>query len=250
MQPILDGVNIPWLDLRARVLELPPKSELVIVPGVGGSALEAAQVLQSMGRACRICDDFQFGGDSCVGRLWKPNPLLEASVQDKPGTALDLGCGSGRDSVFLASAGWQVDAVDRLPDALERVQALARRSLIDASNIRVLQADLRKPFTFPQAAYDLIICFFMPRLAVMTALPDLIAPGGMVLVEGFTKTHQEKFGKPKGDQVLDFDQLRQAFANAAKLEYAESWHEGRHTGRLLISGLNGSFMRQIDKSDP
>ena len=43
-----------------------------------------------------------------------PAPLLvQAAELLRPGRALDLACGTGRNALFLASLGWQVTAVDR-----------------------------------------------------------------------------------------------------------------------------------------
>ncbi|MEU9187776.1 methyltransferase domain-containing protein [Streptomyces sp. NPDC048484] len=57
--------------------------------------------------------------------MWKgtPNPLLaETAAQlSPPGHALDLGCGEGGDTIWLATHGWQVTAVDIAPTALQRV---------------------------------------------------------------------------------------------------------------------------------
>lgn len=39
------------------------------------------------------------------------------------GLAIDLGCGAGRDSLELLRRGWQVLAVDKAAEALERLQA-------------------------------------------------------------------------------------------------------------------------------
>ena len=38
---------------------------------------------------------------------------------------MDLGCGAGRDSCFLALRGWDVLAVDNMPKALDRARLLA-----------------------------------------------------------------------------------------------------------------------------
>ena len=40
-----------------------------------------------------------------------------------PGRALDLGCGTGTDSIYLAQQGWHVTGIDMVPEAL----AIARR---------------------------------------------------------------------------------------------------------------------------
>jgi SAM-dependent methyltransferase len=58
--------------------------------------------------------------------------------------AIDLGCGSGREAVYLAAQGWQVVAVDRLPEALQRGRDLQRRYAPDSPPIQWVCADLER----------------------------------------------------------------------------------------------------------
>ena len=53
-----------------------------------------------------------------------PPEVMAFAATLSAGRALDLGCGSGRASIYLARRGWQVDGVDFIPDAIE----LARNS--------------------------------------------------------------------------------------------------------------------------
>ena len=68
-----------------------------------------------------------------------PQDLTSRDVQhrgssdEKRKICLDLGCGAGRDSVFLALRGWDVLAVDNMPKALARVRRLAARCGANAS---------------------------------------------------------------------------------------------------------------------
>lgn len=68
--------------------------------------------------------------------------LVEAE-QPAPGRALDLGCGTGTSSVYLAANGWDVVGVDFAPRAID----LARRRAADASvagRIRFVVADVTR----------------------------------------------------------------------------------------------------------
>ena len=54
--------------------------------------------------------------------------LAEICRKRKPGRALDIGCGAGTDSVFLATQGWDVTALDFMPKALEYTEQRAREA--------------------------------------------------------------------------------------------------------------------------
>ena len=60
---------------------------------------------------------------------WEGHPLpavLKQQAESLPkGKALDIGCGTGESSVYLASQGWQVTAIDFVAKALKRAQARA-----------------------------------------------------------------------------------------------------------------------------
>jgi SAM-dependent methyltransferase len=55
------------------------------------------------------------------------------------GAALELGCGTGDTSIYLAKQGWQVTAVDFVPAALEKARAKA-----GAENVNFVHADVRQ----------------------------------------------------------------------------------------------------------
>jgi len=76
-------------------------------------------------------------------RAGRANPLLvEAARALRPGAALDLGCGAGGDTIWLAEHGWQVTAVDIAKTAVERVRAHAGELALDPEKWPVLRADM------------------------------------------------------------------------------------------------------------
>ena len=51
--------------------------------------------------------------------------VLEAVKVVKPGKTLDLGCGNGRNSLYLAANGYEVTAWDKNPMSIENIERIA-----------------------------------------------------------------------------------------------------------------------------
>lgn len=124
------------------------------------------------------------------GNIWSgnPNPQLVAETSAlAPGTALDVGCGEGADTVWLAGRGWQVTGVDISSVALER----AARHVSDqglAGQVTLEHHDLLS-WTPPAASFDLVSAQFMhlprpDREPLFARLSDAVAPGGTLLIVG------------------------------------------------------------------
>jgi SAM-dependent methyltransferase len=78
--------------------------------------------------------------------------LAEICHQRKPGRALDIGCGAGTDSVFLASRGWDVTSLDFMPKALEYTLQRAEAAGV---TVRPVEADITE--WQPDGTYDLVL---------------------------------------------------------------------------------------------
>ena len=91
-----------------------------------------------------------------------PNAHLTAEVGDqRPGRALDAGCGHGSDALWLAARGWQVTAVDFAATALAYAQSTAEAMGADvADRIEWIEADLAT-WTPQRDEYDLVVCLYV-----------------------------------------------------------------------------------------
>ncbi|HEY2195794.1 MAG TPA: class I SAM-dependent methyltransferase [Actinomycetospora sp.] len=118
--------------------------------------------------------------------------LVEGSEAVTPGRALDLGCGTGTDTIYLAAHGWDVTGIDMVPRAL----TMARRS---ASEAGVEAAFVHGDVTRLSAlgigqGYDLVLDFgclhTLPddlRGRYVQAVSQVAAPGATLLLYGFRR---------------------------------------------------------------
>ena len=83
-----------------------------------------------------------------------PTVLLSTWLAKLPhGRALDIACGAGRNALFLADHGYQVDAVDIADVALQRASATAEAASL---SVNWIARDLERE-TLPDGPYDLIV---------------------------------------------------------------------------------------------
>jgi len=87
-------------------------------------------------------------------KLAKPVRGLKKVLKYAPkGVALDIGAGEGRNSMFLAKNGFEVEAIDKIKEGLEKCKKFAKRYNLP---IRTRAIDIRK-FKFEKNKYSLII---------------------------------------------------------------------------------------------
>ena len=69
-----------------------------------------------------------------VEQSWRP--VLEGPEAPAPARALDVGCGSGRDAVYLAKHGWQVTGIDFVEKALDTARQRAREEGVEVEWVK------------------------------------------------------------------------------------------------------------------
>ncbi len=116
----------------------------------------------------------------------KANPILARFAAALPvGRALDLGCGTGGNALWLALQGWRMTAVDISANALVRAEAHAVTAGV-ADRIDFQQHDLAR--TFPSGTFDLVSALYLqspvglPREHVLRKGAAAVAPGGLLLI--------------------------------------------------------------------
>jgi len=122
------------------------------------------------------------------GLLWsaEPNRFLVAEVGDlRPGRALDLACGEGRNALWLASLGWRVTGVDYSQVAIAKGRD---RAAAENASVEFVCADLLD-YEPDESAFDLVAVLYLQlpavaRRAVLGKAKTALAPGGTVLVVG------------------------------------------------------------------
>ncbi len=86
----------------------------------------------------------------------EPPKFLVAALdqRERPGAALDIGCGAGTFSVYMAKRGYKVTAVDFMPQAVAMTLKQAREAGVD---IDVVQADITAFEPEPGQAFDVAL---------------------------------------------------------------------------------------------
>jgi len=111
--------------------------------------------------------------------------LVDAMKGMKPGVALDVGTGQGRNAVYLAHEGWDVTGMDISQVALDAARANADKSGV---SIRTEKAAY-DTFDFGVNKWDLIVIVFawapVSDPAFVAKLGTSLRPGGAVLFEHF-----------------------------------------------------------------
>jgi len=174
-----------------------------------GRRFERASVLRraSTDRE-RVCWN---GAFKCGGGPDAPLQLLQKTVRSiTPGRALDAGMGRGRNTIFLASLGWDVTGYDMAADALKVAQAAA-----EAARVKIQTMEARHDtFQFGESQWDLIVCSYCYMLLDDNQWPKLflkaLRPGGVVVFQSATGSRQTaamQAERWKGFRLLRFADL-------------------------------------------
>lgn len=127
----------------------------------------------------------------------EPNAFLVSSVKGrKPGKALDVGTGTGRNAVWLAREGWDVTGFDISGVAIEAAHQAARNAGV---KIDAFVKDLEE-WNYGTGQWDLVLLCYMQGDARFRS-KEVIAslrPGGIVVIETWHRDLDKETGRKVG----------------------------------------------------
>lgn len=138
-----------------------------------------------------------------------PEPQLVELLSQRPiaiGAALDIGCGTGTNALWLAAQGFDVHAIDIAPLAIQRAQSKRAAARLARGNVVFEVRDFVHGPELPQGNFQLVFdggCLHVfdesrDREKFAARVAKLLAPGGVWLsLSGSTEGTARQFGPPR-----------------------------------------------------
>lgn len=177
----------------------------------------------------------------------EPNAfLLSQGHRFVPGMrVLDVACGEGRNSVWLAKLGCEVVGVDISPLALNKARKLAMDHAVPAS---FLESDIRE-WDWKPGEFDAVLTIFIQfaaaegRGALFEGVAHTLKPGGLLLLQGFAPAQLNfRSGGPKELSYLYTSELLRNLVGGMEIVHLAE-HEGdlregtKHVGPAALIDL-------------
>lgn len=159
----------------------------------------------------------------------EPNPRLKAlSKYLNGGTALDLACGLGGNSVLLAKHNYQVQAIDISDVAINHIQELA---LNKALTIQPRAADLTdfKQLQLKADDYDLVVIAYYLDRNLFPVVKKTVKENGYFFMETFYQSPQTENQGISTHYKLKPRELVSEFADWTIHYFEENEEKGRQT---------------------
>jgi SAM-dependent methyltransferase len=157
---------------------------------------------------------------STPGFVTQPNALLIALVESrKPGRALDIGMGQGRNAVFLALKNWDVTGFDISDVGLAVARKNAEHAGVKLNAVR----ETDEAFNYGSDQWDLIVYMYEPfpvaSAAYVERLRTSMKAGGLIVIESFGWDATAPNPPPA---AIDPGQLLAAFKDFSVLHYEDT----------------------------
>lgn len=161
--------------------------------------------------------DSIYSGKDGVPFSRNPNEfLIEMTKGLKPGHALDVGMGQGRNSIYLAKHGWDVTGFDASAEGVRLARAEAAHLELKLST----SVATFKQFDFGESRWDLIVLTYEPTRAIAPVVLRALKPGGIVVVEDRHVDTQRVWPE---SGLLGDNELLSLFPGLRVIRYEDVW---------------------------
>ncbi len=158
----------------------------------------------------------------------EPCSLLKDHHQLSPGTkALDIACGTGRNTLYLADTGFEVDALDISVVALQELTQHMHKAT-DLSFIHTQLVDLDS-YTPPLSTYDIIIQTNFLDRRLIPMLGESLTKGGILIIETYMLDPENEKKGSNESYLLKPAELPTYFDEHYEiLFFDEFWNQGEN----------------------
>src|SRR5262245_53059382 len=137
-----------------------------------------------------------------------PDPLVKRSLRSCRGTkVLDVGCGEGADTVYYATHGFSVTAIDKNPAYLKRLRSYLRDNNIPGVSVSLHDA---VSYRYPRNKYDVISCILLICCMkksefeqMILPLKQSVKPGGTIILSARNYLDPELREYRKSEKVIE-----------------------------------------------
>ena len=160
-----------------------------------------------------------------------PIPFLVTHVDLLPkGKALDLAMGEGRNSVYLASKGFQVLGLDISPKGLEKAQKLAAEKQV---TIETKAVDLEQ-YQLERDAYDVILVSYYLQRTLIPQIKAALKSGGVAVIETYNLDYLKYNPRFRREWALEQNELLEWFKDFKILRY-QTVDDGKEAFSSIIA---------------
>jgi len=156
-------------------------------------------------------------------------PILEKYISNADvGYALDIACGMGRNTTFLADKGFVVDAVDISDYALSQIA--------DTKNKNKIEADLDN-YTLEKNKYNLVVNINYLNRNFFPQIKEALKDGGVVIFETFIIAHGDFDNPSNPEYLLRKNELLHAFISFEVIYYEEKIDTNLRGEKTYVASL-------------
>lgn len=163
--------------------------------------------------------------------------LEEYAHESKGKKALDIACGLGRNSKYLAEKGFEVHAID--------ISDIAIKSLEGITNIKAQTVDLDS-YTLKKNNYDLIVCTYFLERRLFPQIKQALKEEGVFIMETFM--HDEANTKVPSNKafLLNKGELESIFKEGYRILYHREFMDSNICGD---KSMKVSWVVQVNKKE-